>query len=264
MQVTLIALTAINPELMCGHSGPDGKWQGIALDPDTFLKSRGRQGMTMETSKDDSDADTLAEFAGRACYQSFHKPNPATRENADYLANILRQQHFSVLEHASATFYVTGVSRALTHELIRHRHLSFSELSQRFVNVENAEFVTPPALRDTWDELLVGEDRVSGVRGATEELIEDGQEVYQALVKYLEGKGYKRKQAREAARAVMPNATETRIVVTGNMRAWRDMLTKRYSVHADAEIRELATELLRQLRQIAPATFQDFPEEPFE
>src|SRR5690554_342524 len=95
-----------------------------------------------------TDADLLAEFAGRSCYQSFHKPNPKTEANQDYLRNILNQGHFSVLEHASATFYVTGVSRALTHELIRHRHLSYSELSQRFVNVEDAEVVIPPALRD--------------------------------------------------------------------------------------------------------------------
>src|SRR5690554_948865 len=75
-----------------------------------------------------TDSDLLAEFAGRSCYQSFHKPNPKTEANHDYLRNILNQGHFSVLEHASATFYVTGVSRALTHELIRHRHLSYSEL----------------------------------------------------------------------------------------------------------------------------------------
>src|SRR5690606_4189981 len=92
--------------------------------------------------------DALAEFAGRACYQSFHKPNPKTAANHDYLRNILDQGHYSVLEHASATFYVTGVSRAFTHELVRHRHLSFSELSQRFVNVEDVELVEPPATRE--------------------------------------------------------------------------------------------------------------------
>lgn len=198
-----------------------------------------------------SDADLLAELAGRACYQSFDKPNPKTAANHDYLANILRQGHFSVLEHASATFYVTGISRALTHELIRHRHLSYSELSQRFVNIEDAEVVYPPALQegDNWElDTAIGAARIA----------------YRETVKQLEDKGLTRKQAREAARAVMPNATETRIVVTGNMRAWRDVLHKRYSVHADAEIREFAAEVLRQLREIAPGQFQDFPEVPFE
>src|SRR5690606_20932523 len=101
----------------------------------------------MELDEDATESETLIEFAGRSCYQSFHKPNPKTRANADYIANIVAQGHHSVLEHASATFYIEGVSRALTHELIRHRHLSFSELSQRFVNVEDAEVVYPPAVR---------------------------------------------------------------------------------------------------------------------
>lgn len=201
-----------------------------------------------------TDADLLAEFAGRSCYQSFHKPNPKTEANHDYLKNIIDQGHFSVLEHASATFYVTGVSRALTHELIRHRHLSYSELSQRYVNVEDAEAVIPPALRDDYD--LIADELHPAMNYAAE--------TYEVLVEALMEKGLQRKQAREAARAVMPNMTETRIVVTGNMRAWRDMLFKRYSVHADAEIREFAAEVLRQLKLIAPAQFQDFPEVPFE
>ena len=90
--------------------------------------------------------DFLHEFAGRACYQSFHRPNPATATNKDYLANTNSQGHFSILEHGSVTFYVEGVSRSLTHELIRHRHLSYSELSQRYVNVEDAAVVIPPAV----------------------------------------------------------------------------------------------------------------------
>src|SRR5690606_13467825 len=91
----------------------------------------------MDLDFESMDAEDLIEFAGRSCFQSFNKPNPATRANKDYIANIIAQGHHSVLEHASATFYIEGVSRALTHELIRHRHLSFSELSQRFVNVED-------------------------------------------------------------------------------------------------------------------------------
>jgi thymidylate synthase (FAD) len=90
----------------------------------------------------DPDPDILAEFAGRACYQSWDRPNPATATNQTYLAHILEVDHGSVLEHASATFYVTGVSRSLTHELIRHRAgMAYSELSQRFVNMEDAKAV---------------------------------------------------------------------------------------------------------------------------
>src|SRR5262249_31490582 len=75
----------------------------------------------------------LAEFAGRACYQSWNKPNPATATNQGYLRHILDVGHLSVLEHGVVTMYLTGVSRSLTHELIRHRHFSYSQLSQRYV-----------------------------------------------------------------------------------------------------------------------------------
>jgi len=200
----------------------------------------------MEHDPNASHADILAEFAGRACYQSFDKPNPATRANRDYIANILKQQHFSVLEHASATFYIQGVSRALTHELIRHRHLSYSQLSQRYVPSEEVDFVIPPAVGDSRGLELYLEDYMQGARDA-----------YEHLVQRFEEKGITGKKAREAARAVLPNMTETKIVVTGNHRAWRDVIAKRNSPAADAEIREFAAELLRHLKQIAPATYQD-------
>src|SRR5699024_7763310 len=162
------------------------------------------------------DADDLAEFAGRACYQAFHRPNPATARNEDYLANILRQRHESVLEHASATFYIEGVSRALTHELIRHRHLSYSQLSQRFVNEGDSSVVYPPAVQ--------GDPEAERVLRNVDQYTK---EAYEILVTHLQQtKGYPRKQAREAARAALPNMNETKIVVTGNHRAWRDVLKK--------------------------------------
>lgn len=197
--------------------------------------------------------DFLHEFAGRACYQSFHRPNPATATNKDYLAKTNSQGHFSILEHGSVTFYVEGVSRSLTHELIRHRHLSYSELSQRYVNVEEASIVVPPALEDDGHALGILET----VRNLTEA-------AYAELTAHLESKGLKRKRAREAARAVMENDTETKIVVTGNIRAWRDVLTKRYHVAADAEIQRFAAEVLKHLRDIAPNSVQDLPEVPYE
>lgn len=197
-------------------------------------------------------SDELAEFAGRSCYQSFNKPNPATRDNVDYMKHILESGHESVLEHASATFYVEGVSRALTHELIRHRHLSYSELSQRFINMEDAMVVAPPAWRQHADgEYMLGD------------VMDQSKQAYEIMVESLQDKGLTRKEIREAARCVLPSMTETKIVVSGNMRAWRDMLKKRYSVHADAEIREFASNILDELRRIAPNTFQDFPTEPF-
>jgi thymidylate synthase (FAD) len=82
-------------------------------------------------------------------------------------------------------------------------------------------------------------------------------EAYDVIAQRLDGQGFTRKQIREAARAVMPNATETKIVVTGNMRAWRHVCKMRGSEHADAEIRQFAHEVLRQLKEIAPNIFQD-------
>jgi thymidylate synthase (FAD) len=209
-----------------------------------------------------TDADTLGEFAGRACYQSWEMPNPKTATNEGYMANIISQGHFSVLEHSSATFYIEGVSRSLTHELIRHRHLSYSELSQRYVDVSDADIVVPPAIRK------VRESEEAGLHGEYMEqdiamLRGNAVRRYNALVEDLMYRGFKRKEAREAARAVLLGGTETKIVVTGNLRAWRDMLHKRYHEAADAEIREFASLILDELRVIAPNSFQDFPEVPF-
>jgi thymidylate synthase (FAD) len=203
--------------------------------------------------QEESDEDFLAEFAGRACYQSWNRPNPKTATNKSYLAHILEVGHYSVLEHASATFYVEGVSRSLTHELVRHRHLSYSQLSQRYVKpADDGFWVQPPNVpHDLWAA-------VAPVLGHAVS------NVYNALVAELENRGtLSKKQIREAARAVLPNCTETKIVVTGNMRAWRDMLQKRWHVAADAEICEFAGMILDQLRSIAPNTFQDVPGRPY-
>lgn len=196
---------------------------------------------------DISDAQALVEFAGRACYQSWTKPNPATAMNKTYLANIIKQRHFSTFEHASATFYITGVSRSLTHELIRHRHLSYSELSQRYVDVEEAAWIVPPAI-GLDDRSKMG--RLIGVGQIVKE-------AYRALADQLMAEGSTRKEARQAARAVMPNMTETRIVVTGNVRAWRHFIEMRATTEADAEIRRAAVEIAWQLKGLWPNLFQD-------
>jgi thymidylate synthase (FAD) len=196
-----------------------------------------------------SDADSLGEAAGRICYLSFDRPNPKTAHNRGYLANILAQGHFSVLEHSSVTFLVQDVSRALLAELTRHRHLSFSVVSQRYVDYAWTTPVTPPALRGTEGEALL----MSAYSYAVGR--------YEALTKELRAKGLSRKAAREAARAVLPNAAPVDMVVTGNLRAWRDVLGKRYSPAADAEIREFAGLVLNHLRDIAPNSFQDFSDE---
>ncbi|GAA3751807.1 FAD-dependent thymidylate synthase [Micromonospora maritima] len=196
----------------------------------------------------------LAEFAGRACYQSWKRPNPATATNAGYIAHILEVGHLSVLEHATASFYFTGVSRSFTHELIRHRHFSYSQLSQRYVPEGDAAMVEPA---------VIAEDPYLHRRFT--EAAEASVAAYSELLHGLErhyadepNPTLRRKLARQAARAVLPNATETRIVVTGNYRAWRHFIKMRATEHADIEIRELAVACLRELRDIAPNVFADF------
>src|SRR3954465_10311368 len=205
-----------------------------------------------ETDVDGGQA--LAEFAGRACYQSWNKPNPATATNAGYLRHILEVGHLSVLEHGTVSMYLTGVSRSLTHELIRHRHFSYSQLSQRYVPERDAAFVEPAVIAEDpelHERFLAAADAALAA--------------YTALLEGLEKKfadvpngTLRRKQARQAARSVLPNATETRIVVTGNYRAWRHFIAMRASEHADVEIRELAIACLRELQRVAPHAFADF------
>jgi thymidylate synthase (FAD) len=205
----------------------------------------------------DTDAtggQALAEFAGRACYQSWSKPIPATATNAGYLDHILQVGHLSVLEHSTATFYITGISRSVTHELIRHRHFSFSQLSQRYLPATGPEVVEPaviaadPALHDIFTAAAA-----------------QSAEAYTALLTALEERAatapdgtLARKQARQAARAVLPNATSTAIVVTGNYRAWRHFIGMRATEAADVDIRGLAVALLVQLQALAPNVFADF------
>ncbi len=205
-------------------------------------------------STDAEGGQALAEFAGRACYQSWSKPNPATATNAGYLAHILEVGHLSVLEHGTVTFYFTGVSRSFTHELIRHRHFSYSQLSQRYVPERNAAMVEPEVIaQDPELHKKFVEATEAGVRAYTELLEGLEQRFADAPSATL-----RRKQARQAARSVLPNATETRIVVTGNYRAWRHFIAMRATEHADVEIRELAVECLRQLQKVAPNVFADF------
>ncbi len=221
MTAKLIAWTQVNDEAIDGYRG----W-----------------------TTDATGIEKLIEFAGRLCYMSWKKPNPLTATIAGYLGNIRSQRHFSVFEHGTATFLFEGVSRSLTHELIRHRHFSYSELSQRFVNMNDPDFVVPPALEFAWRGELISE-----IAACQEETID----AYAKIVDFLVGKGLERKPAREAARAVMMNCVATKIVVTGNMRAWRHFINIRGSEHADAEIRAVAVEVALALSDLCPNLFND-------
>jgi thymidylate synthase (FAD) len=200
-----------------------------------------------------TDAERLAEFAGRLCYMSQH--NPAGRTTADYLRNILRQGHGSVFEHSTFVMLIEGISRSCSHELVRHRAgWGYSQLSQRYVDESHAAFVMPPA--------IMGD---AALEAEWTSQIETAQAAYVAAVErlmaryeWVEDKVHRRKMAREAARSLLPNATEVKIVVSANVRAWRTMLELRLGEGAELEIRRMAVICLRLLQQEAPALFADF------
>jgi thymidylate synthase (FAD) len=209
--------------------------------------------LPVEWLGESSGGERLAEFAGRLCYMS--QRNPARRSTQDYLENIKRQGHGSVLEHANYSLLLEGVSRSLTHELVRHRAgFAYSQLSQRYVDESEAHFVVPPAI--IGDETLEAawKAQVDSAQRAYVETVDRLMERYG----WVADKVHRRKMAREAARSVLPNATETKIVATGNARAWRTMLELRAGEGAELEIRRCAVALIRVLQREAPAFFSDF------
>ena len=215
------------------------------IDPDAISE-------LMEIQPESTDAETLVTFAGRSCYESWHRPTEKTRKDADYIERtIFEQQHGSILEHATATLHITGMSRACLLELERHRLLSFSVRSQRFVDESGANIVLPPAYRNAQPgtalhrsaELLEG-------------IAQDLDSHYEGLVAEAELDGHKRKQAREAARAILPNMTETKVIVTANLRAWLEVIERRTAPDADAEIQEVMGMARDALRPLAPSIFK--------
>jgi thymidylate synthase (FAD) len=195
----------------------------------------------------------LAEISGRLCYMSFARPRPGG--NAAYLNHIREVGHGSVLEHAVWNFIFAGVSRSLTHELIRHRAgFGYSQLSQRYVDESVAEYVEPdciaaePKLHRLWLEAVAHSHQ------AYLKLVEQLHEIFQDEP----DKTLRRKLARQAARSVLPNATETKIFVTANARALRHFIELRASRHAEVEIRKLAVGVLRIMQQEAPHLFGDY------
>jgi thymidylate synthase (FAD) len=213
-------------------------------------------------SDSDLPGQALAEFAGRLCYLSFgadagleggHRTISGRTDNASYLANILGVKHGSVLEHAVWTFLLEGVSRALTHELVRHRTMGYSQLSQRYVDESDIAFVLPPEIEEGSEAFEVWRTACEQSLGAYRQLLGD-------LTEQIGEEGpatMRKKRARQAARAVLPNSAETKIVVTGNARSWRHVVEMRGSPSADVEIRRLAVAVLRVLHAEAPNIFGD-------
>jgi thymidylate synthase (FAD) len=226
-----------------------------AVDPGAIDRFLDEHELTWTTDTE-VGAEALAEMAGRLCYLSYGKGRKSNREFLDHLIEV---GHGSVLEHAVWSFVITGVSRSFTHELVRHRAgWAYSQLSQRYVNESESPYVEPdviaadPALHAIWT-------------GA----VDVARDAYDRLVSGLE-RHYanepdgtlRRKLARQAARSVLPNATETRIFVTANARALRHFIEMRGSAAADVEIRKVALQVLDLMRRESPALFSDYERVP--
>ncbi len=190
----------------------------------------------------DRDCEWLVESAARGCYMSYGGKG---RSHDAHIKHLIEVGHFSVLEHAVFNFHIWGVSRSLTHELVRHRIASYSQLSQRYVDSSECAFVVPPAI----EELKKHDEEAYGLWLTHMTL---SQSLYSTLTDRLsemysdvENKTEKRKKARQAARSVLPNATETKIFVTMNGRSLRHYLSMRASAAADVEIRDLAVQMYK-------------------
>ena len=211
---------------------------------------------TVRAGNDESAA--VVEISARMCYMSYGR---GRKDITDFINNLLNSKDGSVFEHVNYGFILTGVSRSLTHELVRHRAgFAYSQRSQRYVDESEGSFVIPPIM-------AAGQPGSDQPRKILDTALEKAAESYTILVEELdkslpremfETRTDRRKAIRQAARSVLPNATETKIFVTANVRALRHFIEMRGAVYADTEIRYVSIEMLKLLQQEAPLLFQDF------
>ncbi len=227
------------------------------FDVDSLLSFLRDQGTIWRRGAGAPSAEEIVEVAGRICYMSFGQ-NQSPRTNAEYIQRLILMGHESVLEHVNWTFLITGVSRAFTHQLVRHRvGFAFSQLSQQYHDETDAEFVEPSLLR-----------KAPGALAAWQRTVVVAKQAYRDILKSLQaletqsGVEFQKKELsraiRSAARSLLPNATETKILITANARALRHLFKVRGSIPGDEEMRQAAAELLRHLQVEAPSIFFDF------
>jgi thymidylate synthase (FAD) len=221
-----------------------------------FLSFLAEEKTEWQRSPQASSSEEIVEAAGRICYMSFGGAQ-SPRDNREYILNLILSGHESVLEHVSWTFLLAGVSRAFTHQLVRHRvGIAFSQLSQQYHEETNAEFVEPdllgsPQALHAWREAMTTVQ--AAYRTIMASLGNQGGGASESLSK----KELKR-AIRSAARSVLPNATETKIVMTANARALRHLFSVRGSIPGDLEMRQVMGCLFQQVQPEAPALFMDF------
>ena len=198
--------------------------------------------MTIELVASTPNPELVIANAARTCYDSKEKDLESSRK---MIKAIVKSGHESCVEHATATFRLSDVSRVLTHELVRHRLLSFSQRSQRYVKENEPSYVIPDVLVDD----NTANQKMLLARDIFEKAMQSAWDAYSLLLSY----GLKP----EDARFVLPNACTTEIVVSGNFREYRNFLKLRLSPRAQWEIRKAAHIILDKLYEIAPSCFED-------
>lgn len=188
-------------------------------------------------------------MAAKICYSPSDieslKDRVAKKDQRDFVKKLMDMGHMSPIEHPSFTFAIEGISRACSHQLVRHRLASYSQQSQRYVSEESGfDYVIPP---------IIKEDKE--LRDYFESVMEQAQKAYNHIVKSLESKGIKGEAANQDARFVLPNAAETKIILTMNARELLHFFRQRCCLRAQWEIRQMAEEMLRLVKDVAPIIF---------
>lgn len=210
-------------------------------DYDVEVKLLAITGLAAETQRKPGtqktpDSEEIIEYSGRLCWDTTEKLGT----NPERIQEWIQKGHESVIEHASATFYIRA-SRVLTHELVRHRLASYSQRSQRYVKEARPRYITPPEFQtDTGNE-------------HQHEIFEKSMQSAWSTYGELLGLGIKP----EIARYVLPNACETQIVMTMNFRELRHFIKLRTSSRALPEMRAVAGEIRRIMKEQAPNVFKD-------
>jgi thymidylate synthase (FAD) len=202
----------------------------------------------------------LTKFAGQLCYMSFGEKRTWNADAAKYFENLMSSGHGSVFEHAHTSLLLYGVSRAATHEVVRHRTFSYSQVSTRFVSadvmrfVERYEFSRNEYLHASFIARI---DRTAReYRDLAEELSRIQAEGSPLLTGT--GKSASRKRVRQLARMLLTHEVEAPLVMTGNVRSWRHFIEMRASEHADTEMRILAFRIFEVMRSLEPLFFEDY------
>ena len=228
------------------------------FDVSAFLDYLASEHLEWARTQGATSAEELTEVAGRLCYMSFG-PRQSPRKNRDYILNLVAQGHESVLEHIGWTFLLTGVSRSFSHQFVRHRvGFAFSQLSQQYADQRGMLVLMPELVKSSKPLAEVWERAVAEARTAYERILRELESSLPDTPGTGSARWEQRRAIRSAARSVLPEAMETRIVFTANARAIRHFLEVRGGVPGDLEMRLVASELLSLVNKEAPSVFADF------